>query len=343
MNSESERIRTALLDLLAREGALSAGAIATLLQRAGYRSSQSLWPLLDQLVLEGEIFGEGPPARRIWRLANAPRRVQELPELPELEDPATFLDLPEPPAPIKPVVKTAPGAPVTPAASPKPGAPVTPAASPKPVAPPKPAASPKPTAPPKPTASPKPAAPVTPAASPEPAAPVTPAASPQPGAPSRRRAGRPHGVARTAEYKNITRCDYAYKGMIGYMVRVVWQGRRYQKFFSDKKYGGQDTALEAALAWRNATEQQLGKPRSEQFVSGRPGSNTGVLGVTRVMRSGHPVLEVTWVENGRQRRTSISIDKHGEHKALAMAKAIREQGERRRLELAAQTKKRTKE
>jgi hypothetical protein len=38
------------------------------------------------------------------------------------------------------------------------------------------------------------------------------------------------------------------------------------KFFSDKKYGDRLGALTAALEWRDQTERELGKPRSEEPV-----------------------------------------------------------------------------
>ena len=119
--------------------------------------------------------------------------------------------------------------------------------------------------------------------------------------------------------------------MVGYMVRVTWAGVRRQKFFADNKHGDRLGALAAALDWRDQQERELGKPRTEQLIFGKATSNTGIPGVTRLIRAGHPVLQVTWYENGRQRRTSISIDKHGERAALALARRIRAEAEQRRL------------
>jgi hypothetical protein len=119
--------------------------------------------------------------------------------------------------------------------------------------------------------------------------------------------------------------------MIGYMVRVTWCGERRQAFFSDAKHGDRLGALAAALEWRDQVERELGKPRTEQQVIGTAGSNTGVLGVTRLMREGHPAFQVSWYENGRIRRTSISIAKHGETEALRMARQLRERVENQRL------------
>ncbi len=47
--------------------------------------------------------------------------------------------------------------------------------------------------------------------------------------------------------------------------------------------GGREAALAAALAWRNAKERELGKPRTERLVKGHDAtSNTGIIGVARV-------------------------------------------------------------
>ena len=115
------------------------------------------------------------------------------------------------------------------------------------------------------------------------------------------------------------------------MVRVTWAGVRRQKFFADNKHGDRLGALAAALDWRDQQERELGKPRTERLIFGKASSNTGIPGVTRLIRAGHPVLQVTWYENGRQRRTSISIDKHGERAALALARRLRAEAEQRRL------------
>jgi hypothetical protein len=115
------------------------------------------------------------------------------------------------------------------------------------------------------------------------------------------------------------------------MVRVVWKGQRKQAFFADAKYGDQLGALAAAIDWRNQVERELGKPRTELPINNAPASNTGVEGVSRTQRAGLPILQVTWYENGRMRRTSISITRHGEEEALRMAQQFRARDDRPRL------------
>ncbi|MEI6181163.1 MAG: hypothetical protein WCP31_10440, partial [Chloroflexales bacterium] len=149
--------------------------------------------------------------------------------------------------------------------------------------------------------------------------------------PPRRRGGGRRRQDKQIRHKGLTRCDYPERHMVGYMVRVAWAGERRQKFFADTKHGDRLGALAAALDWRDQQERELGKPRTERLIFGKASSNTGIPGVTRLVRAGHPVLQVTWYENGRQRRTSISIDKHGERAALALARRIRADAEQRRL------------
>ena len=136
---------------------------------------------------------------------------------------------------------------------------------------------------------------------------------------------------RTVKYKNLTRVDHEPSRMHGYNVRIMWQDQRRSKFFSDRKYGDRLGALTAALAWRDATEQELGKPRTERQVVGIFYSTSTEAGIRRV-REGHTdYYQATWATYaGKQRRTKYSIAKHGEARALQLARKAREQGERER-------------
>lgn len=137
---------------------------------------------------------------------------------------------------------------------------------------------------------------------------------------------------RTVKHKNITRVDHPASRTHGYNVRIQWRGERRSKFFSDRMYGDRLAALFAALEWRNATEKELGKPRTERQVLGIVYSSTGVPGVRR-RREGHTeYFEATWgTTAGKQRRTKFSINRHGEKRALQLARQARQRGERERL------------
>lgn len=124
--------------------------------------------------------------------------------------------------------------------------------------------------------------------------------------------------------KGITRVDSKANGRLGWRVRVSYKGRRLQRYFSDRKLGGYSGALRAALSWRNLAERELGKPRSdERIVAVSPRGPDAVPGVRETTRRGVPVVEVTWQEAGRTRRTTISVAKHGREEALARGLALR--------------------
>jgi hypothetical protein len=135
---------------------------------------------------------------------------------------------------------------------------------------------------------------------------------------------------KTTRHKGITRIDHPTKRTFGYFVRVTWNKERRSKFFSDSVYGDRLAALSAALDWRNQAERELGKPRTERQVIGVSRTSTGIVGVRRTLKDGREVYEATWREGNRIRRTSYSIAKHGERRALALARRARERYERQR-------------
>ena len=142
---------------------------------------------------------------------------------------------------------------------------------------------------------------------------------------------------RSVKHKNITRVDHDASRTHGYNVRIQWQGERRSKFFSDRIYGDRLAALFAAIDWRNATEKELGKPRTERQVLGIVYSSSGIPGVRRI-REGHTdYYEATWgTTAGKQARTKFSIARHGETRARELAKQARSKGERLRLQTPAQ-------
>jgi hypothetical protein len=147
---------------------------------------------------------------------------------------------------------------------------------------------------------------------------------------------------KTTKYKGVTRIDRDAGHQLdgrritathGYMVRVFWRKERHQAFFSDLKYGDRLAALDAAVAWRDQTEERIGKPRTDRTVIGYANSNTGELGISRRTVRGHDVFEVAWRDpSGKAQRTKYSIDKNGEKRALQKAKKARRLGELRRVQ-----------
>jgi hypothetical protein len=140
-------------------------------------------------------------------------------------------------------------------------------------------------------------------------------------------------------HKGICRIDQPARNTFGWYVRVQFNGKNRSKFFSDKVYEGRQKALEEAIRFRNKTEQEMAKPRTDRVVMAHnPRNNTGVMGVRRRVKSvkgenGEPVersyFEVTWNPwPGKVCSVRISIDDLGEAAALKKASAIRRQKER---------------
>jgi len=132
------------------------------------------------------------------------------------------------------------------------------------------------------------------------------------------------------KHKDIARIDQETKHNHGWYVRVRFLGKTHPKFFSDKKCGGKYSSLLQAISWRNKTEKKLGKVRTDKHMVTVSNSGTGVVGVrlnTRLNR-----YEVSWVtEEGKQGKTTVSINKHGKKKAFSRACAIRKEKENARL------------
>lgn len=137
-----------------------------------------------------------------------------------------------------------------------------------------------------------------------------PMAEPEQGHRAAQRPERRAARKRTSRYRNVTRFDYG--NTHGYFVRLSWQHDRRSKFFSDGKYGDRLAALAAAIAWRDATSQEMGKPDARM-------AHKKDLGIHRRVKDGRDVFEATWYEDGRHRRTSFSVRKHGVKQARALA------------------------
>ncbi|HEY0005444.1 MAG TPA: hypothetical protein VGB17_11595 [Pyrinomonadaceae bacterium] len=140
-------------------------------------------------------------------------------------------------------------------------------------------------------------------------------------------------------HKGICRIDQPLRKTHGWYARVRFNGASRSKFFSDETHGGKEKALERAVEYRNETERELGKPRTDRLVIARnPRNSSGFMGVQRKtkriktaqgVRVTRNVYEITWSpEPGRLKRAWVSIDEYGEEAALRRACAIRRQKER---------------
>jgi hypothetical protein len=157
-------------------------------------------------------------------------------------------------------------------------------------------------------------------------------AAPQPAArPARRGGPRRPRSAKSVKHKNLTRVDRDRPGRApehGFHVRLSWKGQVFQKWFSDTTHGDRLGALTAALAWRDAKERELGKPRTEHVIKGQDStSNTGIVGVARLDVDGHPYYRALWRDaDGRQHVRFFRIDLLGEQRALRAAIKARADG-----------------
>ncbi|MDF1577295.1 MAG: AP2/ERF family transcription factor [Desulfurivibrionaceae bacterium] len=133
-----------------------------------------------------------------------------------------------------------------------------------------------------------------------------------------------------SKHKDIARIDQESKRTYGWYVRVRFHGKTHSKFFSDKKSGGRDLSLLAAIAWRNETEKQLGKPRTDRHMVTKTKVATGVVGVRLNEKLGR--YEVSWVDRkGKQGKTSVALSRHGKEGAFKRACEIRARKEAERL------------
>ena len=135
--------------------------------------------------------------------------------------------------------------------------------------------------------------------------------------------------------KSVARIDSEANNTHGWFVRVSFGGKKVSKFFSDRIWENKEKALAEAIKFRDKTEKEMGKPRTDRVVvmpKGK-GKSTKPSGIRRKVvtyntvgggTTEHPVYEVTWSpEAGKTQRTTISIRKYGEKKALEMAKELR--------------------
>jgi hypothetical protein len=137
--------------------------------------------------------------------------------------------------------------------------------------------------------------------------------------------------------KSISRIDQAQKNNHGFYVRVSFRGEQHRKFFSDKKYGGQDEALHEAIKYRDYLEQELGKPRTDRMVLA-PKDNNKRAGVRRIKKPKRKngkiyysdVYEVQWCpEPGKVERKNFYVGTLGEEEARRRAYDLRRVMERR--------------
>ena len=138
---------------------------------------------------------------------------------------------------------------------------------------------------------------------------------------------------RVSKHKDIARIDQPSTRTHGWYARITFQGKVHSKFFSDKKSGGKNSSLLAAISWRDNTRAKIGKPQTDRNVVSVANSSTGIVGIT--LDKKYNRYSVSWVRpDGNQGKTSVSIKKHGKAAALKLAIQKREEKNNERLNTA---------
>ena len=135
----------------------------------------------------------------------------------------------------------------------------------------------------------------------------------------------------------ICRIDQPAKYNHGFFVRLSRRGKIHSAFFSDKKLGGRELALDAAQKHYRQLRKKLGQPKtnSRRFWAELPRrkSRTGIIGVQKIVdrRSRKPrtYWKATWSPEPYQvARKEFSERKYGARKARRLAIRARRAGVR---------------
>ena len=129
--------------------------------------------------------------------------------------------------------------------------------------------------------------------------------------------------------KSMSRIDQESRKTYGWFVRVYFKKKMYRKFFNDKFFGVEG-GYQRGINWRNMTEIEIGKPRTERpVITNYSRNKTGYIGIHRCIKDGSPCYEICVTFNPRERiQTSVSIRKWGEK--IALERAIKRQKELRK-------------
>ena len=95
----------------------------------------------------------------------------------------------------------------------------------------------------------------------------------------------------------------------GWQVRIKRQKEQHTKYFSDKRFGGREQALEKAVEYRDELLEELPDPMDPVRRSAEARSKTGVIGLNFCWKddgSGtpKPYVQLSWLENDDTRRSA---------------------------------------
>jgi hypothetical protein len=108
----------------------------------------------------------------------------------------------------------------------------------------------------------------------------------------------------------------------GWQVRIRRQGEQHTKYFSDKRFGGKESALETALEHRDELLEELPEAEDPVRKSAEARSKTGVIGLNFNHKddgSGNkkPYIQLSWLDSdGNRGSAAYSIKKWGFENAI---------------------------
>lgn len=108
----------------------------------------------------------------------------------------------------------------------------------------------------------------------------------------------------------------------GWQVRVKRHNEQHTKYFSDKRFGGREAALETAIEYRDELLEELPEPLDPVRASAEARSKTGVIGLNFCYKddgSGKlkPYVQISWInEDEKRRAAAFSVNKWNLRRAV---------------------------
>ena len=136
---------------------------------------------------------------------------------------------------------------------------------------------------------------------------------------------------RRSKTPGISRIDQPDKLNHGWYVRMTRKGKRFAKFFSDKKGGGKAKALILAKSYyAKLTKANPPMTRWEFAQIQRRPNRSGIVGVSKVIKvvNGRPYKfwQAGWTSvDGKVKKAAFAIGKHGDAGAKRLAMKTRKQ------------------
>ncbi len=95
----------------------------------------------------------------------------------------------------------------------------------------------------------------------------------------------------------------------GWQVRIKRHNEQHTKYFSDKRFGGRESALETAVEYRDELLEELPEPLDPVRRSALARSKTGVVGLNFCYKddgSGKlkPYVQISWIDGDDRRRSA---------------------------------------